>query len=123
MTEQRFFGQRVQVTCERDAGGLHLPFRFVLDKEVLEVAEVLRRWHDRGFHPRTRRRTWLDRRHRTFYRVRADDGCIYELYVDRTGGRRDWFITRKAPAPEGRSASDDSAPETSPRRPQTDNHT
>ncbi len=105
MSERRFFGQRVEVVCEEDSAGFHLPSRFILGKEVLGVAEVLRRWHDRGFHPQTRRRTWLERRHRTFYRVRASDGFVYDLYVDRTGGRRDWFVTRKAPASEPCSGS------------------
>jgi len=109
MRERRFFGQRVEVVCERDPAGCYLPSRFVLGKEALGIVEVLRRWHDRGFHSQTRRRTWLERRHRTFYRVRATDGFVYDLYVDRTGGRRDWFVTRKAPASGSRSPACDAS--------------
>ena len=96
MREQRFFGRRVRVTSEPDAAGFHHPTEFVLGDEVIRVTEVLRRWHDSGFASTSSRRTWLDRRHRTHYRVRGDDGHIYDLYVDRTGGRRDWYLLRRA---------------------------
>lgn len=124
MKERRFFGQRVRVVCERDAAGACLPARFTLGKKTLEVVEILRRWHDRGFHPGAPRRTWLERRHRTFYRVRAGDGHLYDLYVDRTGGRRDWFLARRAPSLEprnGAEAADDTAGTGDSRLP-TDNH-
>jgi hypothetical protein len=112
MSGRRFFGERVQVVCDRDAAGFHLPARFVFGEKTVEVAEVLRRWQDRGFHPRTPRRSWLERRHRTFYRVRATDGFVYDLYVDRTGGRRDWFVTRRTPSAREHdpSEADGSAP-------------
>ena len=95
MREERFFGQRLKVTCERDADGFVLPAEFALGDEVIRVTEVLRQWHDSGFAATSPQRTWLERRHRTHYRVRGDDGRIYELYVDRTGGRRDWFLVRR----------------------------
>jgi hypothetical protein len=93
---RRFFGRRVEVTCEKDAAGFVLPARFELGDRCIHVAEVLAQWHDHGFHPGTRRRSWLERRHRTHYRVRGDDGCLYDLYVDRTGERRDWFVTEQS---------------------------
>jgi hypothetical protein len=99
MREHRFFGQRVEVTCEPDAAGFRAPSRFLLGEDAVEVEAVLDSWHDSGFHPRAPRRTWLERRHRTYYRVRAGDGCVYELYVDRTGGRRDWFVARRLGEP------------------------
>ena len=95
MTEQRFFGRGVEVACERDAAGFLLPTRFVLGKETIQVAGVVAQWHDHGFHATVRSRTWLERRHRTFYRVRAEDGRLFELYLDRTGSRRVWFVTRE----------------------------
>jgi len=96
---RRFFGRRVEVTCEKDAGGFALPARFDFGDRCIEVAEVVAQWHDHGFHPAARRRSWLERRHRTYYRVRGDDGCLYDLYVDRTGGRRDWFVTERWDGP------------------------
>ena len=93
---RRFFGQPVRVTTQADAAGLQAPASFELGDECLRVTELLAQWHDAGFHPGSRRRTWLERRHRTYYRVRAEDGSVYELYVDRTGGRRDWFLTEQS---------------------------
>ncbi|MBM3500102.1 MAG: hypothetical protein FJX74_15710 [Armatimonadetes bacterium] len=95
MHEQRFFGRRVPVRCARDAAGFLLPAQFTLGDEVFHIQEVLLQWHDSGFASTSSRRTWLERRHRTHYRVRADDGCVYELYVDRTGRRRDWYLVRR----------------------------
>ena len=92
---RRFFGRRVEVTSERDAAGFLLPASFELDDRTVRIAEVAAQWHDHGFHPGTRRRSWLERRHRTYYRIRGDDGYSYDLYVDRTGGRRDWFVTEQ----------------------------
>jgi len=99
MQEKRFFGRRVHVECERDPAGFLLPAEFVLGDEVLRVQDILLQWHDSGFASTSPRRTWLERRHRTHYRVRADDGCVYELYVDRTGNRRDWYLVRRAAEP------------------------
>ena len=99
MREERFFGRRVRVTCRQDAAGFLLPAEFALGDEVVRIAEVLRQWHDRGFAGTARQRTWLERRHRTHYRVRGDDGRIYDLYVDRTGGRREWYLLRRAARP------------------------
>ncbi|MBM3476454.1 MAG: hypothetical protein FJX75_24545 [Armatimonadetes bacterium] len=100
MREERFFGRRVTVTCREDTAGFLLPAEFVLGEDVVRIAEVLRQWHDSGFAGTSRRRTWLERRHRTHYRVRGEDGRIYDLYVDRTGARREWYLLRRAPRPQ-----------------------
>ncbi len=108
MREERFFGRRVSVTCEQDAAGFSLPAEFTLGDEVIHVREVLRQWHDSGFAATSPRHTWLERRHRTHYRVRGDDGRVYELYVDRTGSRRDWYLLRRlaGPSPPGPAEAD-----------------
>jgi Domain of unknown function (DUF6504) len=93
---RRFFGQPVQVATAADAAGLQAPVSFELGDQTIRVTEVLAQWHNAGFHPMARRRSWLERRHRTYYRVRAEDGYVYELYVDRTGGRRDWFVVEQS---------------------------
>jgi hypothetical protein len=95
MQEERFFGRRTKVACARDAGGFLLPAEFALGDETIRIAEVLLQWHDSGFASTSPRRTWLERRHRTHYRVRGDDGCVYELYVDRTGRRREWYLVKR----------------------------
>jgi hypothetical protein len=107
--EERFFGPRVKVTCREDAAGFLQPAEFVLGDEVVRIAEVLRQWHDAGFAGTAPQRTWLERRHRTHYRVRAEDGRICDLYVDRSGGRRQWYLLRRAAR-----ASESSEPSESP---------
>lgn len=102
MQEKRFLGQRVQVRCGQDVAGILLPAELVLGDRVIRVQEVLQQWHDSGFPRTSPRRTWLERRHRTHYLVRAEDGYCYELYVDRTGNRRDWFVVRQSRHPNPR---------------------
>jgi hypothetical protein len=106
MQEKRFFGQRIRVTCARDAAGFLLPAEFALGDDTIRVQEVLLQWHDSGFASTSTRRTWLDRRHRTHYRIRAADGCVYELYVDRTGNRRDWYLMKQLPGPTSPDRAD-----------------
>ena len=66
------------------------------------VVETTRAWMDYGFPPGVKRRSWLERRHRNYYRVRTEDGSVWEVYLDRTGGRRKWFLSRRwQPGEEG----------------------
>ena len=103
---RRFFGQRIEVTVERDAAGFSLPTSLTVEGRPIAVVEVLSRWHDAGFSALTRRRTWLERRHRTYYRLRGDDGFIYEVYLDRGGKRPNWFLTLQTTSPSASDRSD-----------------
>lgn len=70
-----------------------VPESFTWRGTTLKVSEVLAEWQDWGFgatHPAAR--NWKTRRHRNYYRVRAVDGKLYELYLDRGSGRRRWYL-------------------------------
>ena len=51
-------------------------------------------WVDTSFGAGEVTRTWYNRRHRNYYRVEADDGEVYEFYLDRSGKRREWVLAR-----------------------------
>ena len=76
------------------------PVAFTLRGERWVVAETLQAWADHGFPPGVKRRSWLERRHRNYFRVRTEDGSVWELYLDRSGGARKWFASRRWEAGE-----------------------
>ena len=86
--------ESIVVEMREGAGGLLEPGAFTWRGDRYEVARVLQAWFDTGFVAGERTRTWYRRRHRNCYRVEATDGRVYELYLDRAGGRRDWVLRR-----------------------------
>ena len=88
----RLISEDIQVTTARDERGLMAPASFTRKGREYRIAKVLRQWVDAGFTPGERHRTWLTRRHRNAFRVLCDDDRIYEIYLDRSGGRRIWHL-------------------------------
>lgn len=76
------------------AEGVQAPAWFVWRGERYEVTEVLSTRMEAGFGAGEVTRTWYRRRHRNYWRVRASDGKVYELYLDRGSGRRIWTLGR-----------------------------
>lgn len=75
-------------------GGVREPVAFTWRGRRYEVHQIINAWVDMGFGAGETTRTWYNRRHRNYYRVEADDGEKYELYLDRSGKRRDWVLAR-----------------------------
>lgn len=88
-----FIGQPVEVFFAAKPGP---PRAFTWEGRTLAVVEVLEHWQDYGFgstHPAAR--NWRTRRHRNYYRLRAEDGHIYDLYLDRGAKRPRWYLYRR----------------------------
>lgn len=107
MKVERFFGKPVKVTV---GGTLRQPQSFTLAQREYTVVEVLAVWADSGFGklPLKRRRWWM-RHHRTCYRVRTEEGEVYDLYYDRGTSLsnpryRRWFLSRRV-VPSRKGAS------------------
>lgn len=96
--ETRFLSEPIEVgfdeapLLEKKPG---CPDRFVWGEQRFEVREVLAEWHDyrrRGRMAQNMRPHRLARAERTgswgvgrdFYRVRTDDGRVFEIYYDRS---------------------------------------
>lgn len=71
-----------QVMVERDAG---MPMAFSWRGRRYQVADVIGRWRIEG-------RWWEEARDREYWRVEARGGAVYDLYLDRQGGR--WHLER-----------------------------
>jgi len=72
------------------------PTAFVWRSARYQVAQVLEAWQDwRTPASAPHARGWRHRRHRNYYTVRTTDGQVFELYLDRAGGRRDWVLLKR----------------------------
>jgi len=92
---ERYFARQIEVTT---GGEVKVPVSFKLDGREYAVTEVVEFWPDSGFGSGETHKTWRTRHHRSYYRVKADDGNVYEMYFDRgTNLRhpeyRKWYLT------------------------------
>lgn len=103
-----FVGREVEVTLSEDATPVPLAFR--LGPREYKVAEQIATWQG-AFAGLRRGRDWREQQERRYYRVRTDEGEVYELYADWSPRRRRrkegsrgtrWYLHRRisAAAPE-----------------------
>lgn len=109
-----FVGREVDVRLSEDEAAVPLAFR--LGRREYVVAEQLASWEDKAF-VSLRRRDWRQQQQRRYYRVRTEEGEVFELYADWSPARRRrkggapaarWYLHRRisaaekpAPAPAG----------------------
>ena len=85
----------IEVEMRGGALAMKQPAAFVWRGRRYEITRVLDFWFDTGFGAQQRGKRWWMRRHRNVYRVEADDGHIYELYLDRGGKQFEWHLYRR----------------------------
>ena len=111
-----FVGREVEVRLSKDEAAAPLAFR--LGPREYKVAEQLASWEDHAFGNLQRGRDWRQRQQRRYYRVRIEEGEVYELYVDWSPARR----RRKGGAPAARwylhRRLSSAAPEEKPDKPE-----
>jgi hypothetical protein len=93
---ERFFAREIQVTT---AEGVKTPVAFRMGDREYKVVEVTESWQDAGYGTSETNKNWRTRHHRSYYRVKADDGNIYEMYFDRGTNLRHpeyrrWYLTQ-----------------------------
>ncbi len=105
-----FVGREVEVRLSDDDPAVPLAFR--LGARDYKVAEQLASWQDHTFGDLQRGRDWRQQQQRRYYRVRTEEGEVYELYADWSPARRRrkgrahgarWYLHRRlssAPAEE-----------------------
>ncbi len=105
-----FLGREIEVRLSEDEAAAPLAFR--LGTREYKIAEQLTTWEDRGFGNLQRGRDWRQQQQRRYYRVRTEEGEVYELYADWSPARRRrkgsahgarWYLHRRlssAPAAE-----------------------
>lgn len=102
----RFIDERIEVETE---GAIRQPKAFVWRGQHVPVTEIIHAWSDWGFSPAATQRNWRTRRHRNYYRLRAKDGRVFEIYLDRgtKPGRESWYLLQElSPEPNRRGPSE-----------------
>ena len=94
---ERYFARQIEVTT---GGEVKTPVSFTLDGREYTVVEVVEFWPDSGLGSSETTKTWRTRHHRSYYRVKADDGNVYEMYFDRCTNLRHpeyrkWYLTQR----------------------------
>ncbi len=91
----KLISEPIKVEMEAPPGGVYAPVRMHWRDETLEITAVLQVFAEAGL-PRTARTDgWWLRRRRTHWIVRASDGHVYQIYLDRSGKRRDWVLLKR----------------------------
>ena len=91
----KLISERIEVETAAPEGGVRQPVAFTWRGKRYEVRRVMSAWVDTGFGVGEVTRTWYNRRHRNYFRVEAEDGQVYEFYLDRSGRRREWVLARR----------------------------
>jgi hypothetical protein len=72
------------------------PKTFVWRADKYHVAEIIKSWQD--WHTPSfadHARQWMHRRHRNCFIVRTTDNQVFEMYLDRGSGKRDWVLYKR----------------------------
>jgi hypothetical protein len=97
-----FVGREVEVRQSEDEPPVLLSFR--LASREYKVAEQIASWRDPTFGNLQRGRDWRQQQQRQYFRVRTEEGEVYELYADWHPVRRGrkgaaqgarWFLHRR----------------------------
>lgn len=86
MVAGRFIDEEIEV----ETGEFGRPQAFVWRGEPFRVVEVLEVQRKLDL-----KKAWWRRRHRDYYRVRTQEGRVFELYFHRGPGRRFWVLLRE----------------------------
>ena len=81
-----FVDREIEVQLSEDEAPVPLAFR--LGPREYKIVEQLATWEDHAFAALQRGRDWRQQQQRRYYRVRTEEGEVYELYADWSPGRR-----------------------------------
>jgi hypothetical protein len=103
----RFMDREIEVEAAEEAP--RRPVAFKVGGRRYAVTDVLSTWEDEA--PGTGR-DWRQRHHRTFHRLRTDEGDLFDVYYDWSESRRHhrdrWVLHRRlaaAPPPAATEAA------------------
>lgn len=93
-TQNQFYSDEIQVSAAEKPG---IPSAFIWRGKKYRIQEIWGEWPDYSFGSAPKGR-WWQRRHRTYFRVVTDEEEVFEIYLDRGGGRKKWFLYRRLKA-------------------------
>jgi hypothetical protein len=81
-----FVDREIEVQLSEDEAPVPLAFR--LGSREYKIVDQLATWEDHAFAALQRGRDWRQQQQRRYYRVRTEEGEVYELYADWSPARR-----------------------------------
>lgn len=91
----RFIGETVEVKMSAPEGGVMAPASFTWRGTTLQVTTILQVFAEAAWPRTSRTRGWWQKRRRNHWIVRASDGHVYQLTLDRSGSRRVWILLKE----------------------------
>lgn len=93
-----FIGEEVEVEMDAEEEESVLAPRVIRWRDAtLRIVSIMEVFGEARWPTTARTRGWWLKRRRTHWIVRADDGNIYQLTLDRTGSRRRWILLKRLP--------------------------
>lgn len=87
----QFYSQEIQVKTDQRPG---IPNAFIWGGREYRIQEIWGEWPDYSFGSAQGGR-WWQRRHRTYFRVVTEEGELFEIYLERGGKQKRWFLYRR----------------------------
>ena len=91
----KFIGEPIEVELGGPPDGVLAPVRFTWRGRIFQVVAIHRVFAEAGWPRTARSRAWWLKRHRNHFIVRADDGHVYQLTLDRSGRKRQWLLLKQ----------------------------
>lgn len=91
----QLYADRIEVEMDDGPRALPAPRAFLWRGGRYRVVKVVKAWHNVGFADRRRRHGWLERRRRTYFRLQTENGDTWDIYLDRGGKGRHWYLARR----------------------------
>ena len=93
----KLYSETIDVICESTSEDEpSKPVSFTWRDEGFHIEEILSGRQDWGFPAGApKKKTWILRRHRNYYKVRTEGGRIFEIYMDRKTPDLRWILYRE----------------------------
>ena len=90
----KFIGEMIDVELDEDT---RIPLSFIWQGTKYTILKIKSSWQDYGFghSPAPKRVPWRTRHHRTYYQVVIENNRTFEIYYDRGGKKRTWFLLQE----------------------------
>ena len=94
-SDMEFHSEQIEVVR---GGKSKEPTSFIWKRKDYKIKEILESWADWGFPPGSpKKKSWRLRHHRNYYKIKTEDGKIFEIYFDRKTKKEEgeWVLYRK----------------------------
>lgn len=89
----RFICEKIEVIYDQENFTIK---SFTWKGKEYKIIEILSTWQDWKFPSSLAgKHTWLQRWHRNYFVIKTDTNEVFEIYLDRKGGKREWILLKK----------------------------